>query len=166
MAAPLRLLGLLVGLAILAVACTRVTFEGTEHRLIADPQDLADLDPAELRGVVVWGGRILEIENFASGTELLVLAVPLSQGNVPRTDERSVGRFVAVHSRYLEPLDFAPGRYVSLAGHLDGVTEAWQLEGRAVAMPQVAVNQIHLWPRDPSRWQTRFSFGVGVNIHH
>jgi outer membrane lipoprotein len=152
--------------ALVTSACTSVKFADTENRLEVSPQELTGMDPESLTGTVVWGGRILETANLATGTELLVLAVPLSGGNVPRVDGQSLGRFIAVHPGYLEPLDFAPGRYVSLAGRLGGISDAWEFEGDPVALPVVDIRQIHLWPRDPASWQTRFSLGVAIDIHN
>ncbi len=145
------------------VACTSVEFAGTENRLDLLARDVTQGDFA---GTVVWGGKVLEIANLESGTELLILALPLNSGNVPQIDEPSVGRFVATHSGYLEPEDFAPGRYVTLAGNLAGLTDAWSHEGQPFDLPLVRSSQVHLWPRDPSTWQTRYTIGLAIGIHN
>ena len=34
----------------------------------------------------------------------------------------------------------------------------------AIRMALVHTSQVHLWPRDMSRWNPRWNFGVGVGI--
>ena len=148
------------------VACTSVQFEGSEDRLHALPRDLMGEAVPVPQGTVIWGGRILEIANFEEVTEFLVLAYPLTTGNVPRIDEESVGRFVVRFEGYLEPLDYAPGRYLSMAGQLQGKSDEWAYEGVAVDLPLVRSKQVHLWPRDQSSWRTRINFGLSVFIHN
>jgi outer membrane lipoprotein len=145
--------------------CTSVEFAGVEERLEILPRELMGVEAPLPEGSVIWGGRILETANLESVTEILVLALPLTGGHVPRIDEESVGRFVIRVDGYLEPMDFAPGRYVSMAGLLAGTTDAWAYEGVAVSVPLVRSSQVHLWPRDPSGWHNRIRFGLSVSIH-
>jgi outer membrane lipoprotein len=147
-------------------ACTSIRFEGTEDRLQVLPRDLMSDGVPVPRGTVIWGGRILEIVNFEEVTEILVLAYPLTTGNVPRVDEESVGRFVIRFEGYLEPLDFTPGRYLSMAGQLQGKSDEWAYEGTSVELPLVRSKQVHLWPRDQASWRTRINFGLSVFIHN
>jgi outer membrane lipoprotein len=146
-------------------ACTTVEFEGTDNRIDAMPQDISRSGQLPAGRTVVWGGRVLEVANLESGTELLILAYPLSGGNVPRIESSSVGRFVAVYPGYLETQDFTPMRHVTLAGKLSSLTENWSFEGVPVKLPQVAVQGIHLWPLDPATWQTRLSLGLSIGIY-
>lgn len=153
-------------LVVVLGACSSVRFEGTESRLRIDPGDLMNSAEVLPTGTVVWGGRIIETVNFDDSTEMLVLALPLNTGNVPRIEQNSVGRFVVRVPGYLEPLDYAPGRYVSLAGSLAGWTGAWRSDGVAVELPLVHSGQVHLWPRDQSTWYQRLNIGVFLSVHH
>lgn len=159
------ILGWLVLLTASLSACTAVEFEGIHDRIDAVPQDISMSGQLPAGRTVVWGGRVLEVANLESGTELLVLAYPLTSGNVPRIESPAVGRFVAVYPGYLETQDFAPMRHVTLAGKLTSLTENWTFEGVPVKLPQVAVQGIHLWPLDPATWRTRMSLGVSIGIH-
>lgn len=148
--------------ALLLNACASVEFEGEESALELTPQDIANAT-FPMQGSVVWGGRIVAIENLDEGTELHILAVPLDSGNVPEIEAPSIGRFIALYPGFLEPQDYAPGRFVSLAGQLDGTVEGSVGEA-AIRMALVRTSQVHLWPRDISRWSPRWNFGVGVGI--
>lgn len=155
-----RVLALLV--TALLAACTSVDFEGAEQALDIQPRDVDELGVES--GTVVWGGRIVATANLEDSTELQVLAYPLTGGHAPKPEQRSVGRFVVVVPEFLEPLEFSPGRFVSMAGQLQGMTLVSEGEyDRSV--PLVRSTQVHLWPRDPSAWQSRVSFGVGVGIY-
>lgn len=155
---------LLLGLAAygLLAGCASVKFEGAEQSLGFTPQQVAQAT-APVQGTVVWGGRIVAIENLEEGTEFQVLAVPLNGSNVPQLDETSIGRFIAVYPGFLEPEDYAPGRYVTLAGRLDGTVDGTVGES-PVRYALVRTAQVHLWPRDISRWNPSWNIGVGVGI--
>lgn len=149
-------------LALSLAACTAVEFEGAESRISATPRELSAASGSidgTIGGTVVWGGRIVALENQAGGTEFQVLAVPLKRGNVPRIGEGSVGRFIAWYPGFLEPEDYSPGRWVTLAGTLEGRV-AGSVDGRPVRYPYVYTGQIHLWPQDISRWNSRGSTGA------
>lgn len=152
----LVLTGLLAG-------CASVKFEGTETALDVTPRLAAEAG-ASLQGTVVWGGRIVAIQNLEYGTEFQVLAVPLNGSNVPQVDEVSTGRFIALFDGFLEPQDYAPGRFVTLAGQLDGTVEG-SVGDAPVRFALVRTSQVHLWPRDVSRWDPAWNIGVGVGIN-
>lgn len=152
----------LIAVLVLLAACTSVEFEGADQALDAYPRDVDELGVET--GTVIWGGRIVAISNLENSTEMQVLAYPLTGGHAPKPEQRSVGRFVVSVPEFLEPLEFAPGRFVSLAGQLQGMTLVSEGEyDRSV--PLVRSTQVHLWPRDPAAWQSRVSFGVGVGIY-
>ena len=149
--------GLLARLLLVLIAgCVSVKFEGAESPLELTPEQViaAGGDPS---AKVVWGGRIVAIENLPDGTEIEVLAVPLTGGNVPKLNHGTQGRFVAFYPGFLEPLDYAPGRFVSLAGQLDGLVDGWVGE-QPMQFPMVQTSQVHLWPADTSRWNTQWRF--------
>lgn len=146
-------------------ACAQVRFEGAEARVEVLPADISDAD--RWAGVVVvWGGRIIETANLEEGSELLVLGLPLTSGNVPKIEEQSVGRFIVRTSKFIEPLDFSPGRYVTLKGRLSGSSSEWSRSGQAFEHPIVTEDGLHLWSRDLSSWKSRVSIGIGIGIHN
>lgn len=151
-----------IALGALLAGCASVEFEGATQPLGLTPQQVA-LATAPVQGTVVWGGRIVAIENLEQGTEFQVLAVPLNSNNVPQMDEPSIGRFIAVYAGFLEPEDYAPGRFVTLAGRLDGTVDGTVGEA-PVRYALVRTTQVHLWPRDISRWNPAWNVGIGVGI--
>lgn len=114
---------------------------------------------------VIWGGRIAATRNLADYTELTVVSYPLDRGDRPRLNAEPGVRFIVRQSGFLEPVQFAPGRYLSVLGQVAGLESA-PVGEHWLDMPVLDSEQIHLWPADVSRWQsqTRFSVGVGIRL--
>lgn len=112
---------------------------------------------------VVWGGRIVELENRAEHTELIVASYPLDRADRPRIDQEAGVRFVLLEEGFLEPVEYAPGRFVTVLGTVSGVAE--RRTGEFVHdHPVVEAERIHLWSRDPAQWQARTRFGIGIGV--
>jgi outer membrane lipoprotein len=114
---------------------------------------------------VVWGGQIVEVENQAEQTVLVVASYPLDSSDRPRWQQEAGVRFIAVQAGFLEPLTFAPGRFVTLLGTVNGTEE------RAVGEfdylhPRMVAEDIYLWPADPYLWggPVHWNFGVGIHL--
>jgi outer membrane lipoprotein len=115
--------------------------------------------------LVVWGGRIVTVENLAGHSELIVVSLPLDRGDRPRIRSEPGVRFMAVEPGFLEPMQYTPGRYVTILGRVTGIEE--RTVGEYVYQhPTIEVERLHLWPADTSRWQSspRFSIGVGIRL--
>lgn len=114
---------------------------------------------------VIWGGRIAAIRNLADYTELTVVSYPLDRGDRPRINQEAGVRFVVRKVGFLEPVQYMPGRYLSVFGEVAGL-ESSPVGDHWLEMPVLLADQIHLWPADVSRWQsqTRFSVGVGIRL--
>ncbi len=132
--------------------------------------DVAPLGPAHalenadsLGARVVWGGRIVAIDNFSDHTEIVVASYPLDRSDRPRLDREPGVRFVLIASGFLDPIQYAPGRFLSALGVVEDPID------RAIGEylyehPSLLAEDLHLWPADPARWQPRTSFSVGVGI--
>lgn len=114
---------------------------------------------------VLWGGVILNSKNLETGTHLEILAYPLNGRHRPRVDRDSVGRFIVEHSSYLETVDYAPGRELSLIGVVAGTKEG-KIDAATTIYPAVTAEQMHLWPKDSGNSEPRFNFGFGVMLHN
>lgn len=115
---------------------------------------------------VLWGGVIINSRNVEQGSELEVLAYPLTRNLKPNTEKGTLGRVLAFSDGYLETLDYAAGRVVTLVGTVKGTDE--RLVGDAKYIyPVVVIAQIHLWPEQDAaeQSQVRFGIGVGVTVH-
>lgn len=119
----------------------------------------------DLSGQVLWGGEIVAVDNLEQETAVEILAYPLSRySHQPQYRDEPVGRFVAYYPRFLEPVTYAPGRFVSLTGLLQG-REIGLVGDYEYEFPVVYVDQLHLWPADPQEWRSNVRFGVGVGVH-
>lgn len=121
--------------------------------------------PETTRGQrVMWGGMILSGRNHADNSELEVLAYPLGGDQLPRTERKPLGRFIARFNGYLELAEYSPGRRITLVGPVREVRRG-KLGESEYTYPVLETEQHELWP-DPTparaRDNTRFHFGIGV----
>ncbi len=136
----------------------RYPTEGVE--LAVTPQQ-AVAETAALRGkTILWGGIIINSTNLKNQTRLEVLAYPLDGKQYPQTDTPPLGRFLVLRDGYLETVDYAPGRLVTVRGPLAG-TESGKVGESSYTYPVVKTQTLYLWPR-AGRSEPRVHFGVGV----
>lgn len=111
---------------------------------------------------VVWGGVIIITRNQPGYTELELLSYPLDSAQRPDTSRGEQGRFLVRHATYLEGVDYAPGRHLTVSGKIDTVLEG-KVGDAPYTFPLLQSDDVYLWPRDnrePS--SPRFHFGIGV----
>lgn len=152
---------LLIGL-LLGACASGPRFDGSAYSQSPTPAE-AVVDPALWQGKrVLWGGMILNSVNHENGTEIELLAYPLASGQRPDTSRQPIGRFIVREDSYLETVDYAQGRLVTVAGSFTATREGRVGDAR-FAWPLVEADGIHLWPRDGgARREPQFSIGVGV----
>jgi outer membrane lipoprotein len=154
------LLSVLVVLAL--AACTAPVFNDAAP-LAVSPAEVA-LQPARHQGVeVVWGGKVLDVRNLADETEIQVAAYPLDRAQRPDEAAPMQGRFIVVLPGFAEPLDYPPGRFVTVQGHIDG-TRMRRIDDADRAYPALRRDALHVWPVNFPRERGRVSFGVGVGV--
>ncbi len=129
----------------------------TPVQLVQQPQALA------VGSSVNWGGKIVAIKNLKNRTILEVLAFPLNDSGRPILNNASLGRFQAEQPEYLEPLEYAPGRLVTISGKFQGLRTG-RVGESSYRFPLVATKQLLLWPRNSYHTQRdpRVNFGIGV----
>ena len=160
----MKLLLLVLSILLLSLisGCASVKFD-TGERQVAKITPSQALSLTGSNDAVIWGGRIVSIRNLQDVTEIEILSYPLSNGHVPKISRQPGIRFLAVYRGYLEPINYAPGRYVSLFGELIGDTNLMSGDHELLA-PVVQVDQIHLWDANTNNWQNRINFGVGIGV--
>lgn len=133
-------------------------------------RELAEIDPgqaleqpAAAGASVIWGGRIVGIVNAGNATELEVLSLPLGPGDRPRRDADGGTRFVIRHPGFLEPMTYAPGRYVTAFGRFTGI-ESRSVGEFPLNHPVLEGEQLELWPVDANSSRAGLSFGAGVRF--
>lgn len=148
------LLGLLVGCA------QRPGFDISQvNPDLTPPQALAE-QTAQLGKQVLWGGMIIHANNLADGARLEILAYPLDNNHAPRLDQRPLGRFLLRHDDYLETVDYAPGRRVTVHGEFIRIEEG-MIDQTPYRYPVVQSRALHLWPAGEPV-QPRIQFGIGI----
>mgnify|MGYP001582135438 CR=1 FL=1 len=153
-----------VAAVVLSACATTPPFDLKNVNTATTPSEaVAKLDA--LRGSrVLWGGVIVNSKNLEKGTQLEILAYPLSERHRPRLDREPLGRFIIEHGGYLETVDYAPGRELSLTGTITGTKEG-KIDAASYIYPAVASEQIHLWSKG-GNGEPQFHFGVGVMFHN
>lgn len=99
---------------------------------------------AYISNIVLWGGSIIETTNLKNGTEIIVLQEPLGSGDRPENAESSLGRFIAMSPKFLDPFIYRNGRKITLAAQVTG-KKTLQLGETSYTYPVVTIKQLHLW---------------------
>ena len=112
--------------------------------------------------VVLLGGTIVNSTNIKAGTQLEVLAYPLDSGHAPIADTPTSGRFIVLYRGYLETLEYAPGRDVSITGILTQKVEG-KIGEVDYTYPFLESKQIHLWEKGHNEeLDGHLHFGIGI----
>ncbi|QKT04420.1 Slp family lipoprotein [Ectothiorhodospiraceae bacterium 2226] len=163
---PMRWLAML-GAALALVGCaTAPPFDAETVDTAVTPRGALERLPEAEGQRVLWGGTIIETRNLQDATQIEILAYPLNERQRPDTNANPLGRFLAVQPGYLERVEYAAGRHISVLGPLKEKAEGRIGEAEYV-YPVVSIEQLELWPvpGPPRDTQPRFHFGVGVGIH-
>ncbi len=140
-----------------------------QQAVVASPSPAAvSADFSHHQGrTVEWGGIIIAAENRRDSTWLEILAYPLDGDHQPRRDGRPLGRFLAVHSGYLETADYAPGRWVTVVGTIREL-RVGKVGAAPYRFPLVEIGRINLWRQSAagsdSESQIHFGIGIGVGL--
>ena len=112
---------------------------------------------AYVGSIVIWGGVIVETQNYPNGTEILLLEAPLDYPGRPEDEGFSQGLFIAKTPKYLGPTMYRAGMKITIAGEIIGKETRPLLGQTPYSYPVVAVKEIYLWkvyhyagPGDPS----------------
>ncbi len=154
-------------LASLLAACSsgpRLDTAGVDSR-ITPPQAVSNSD-ALIGRKILWAGVIVHGDNQRDSSLLEVLAYPLHSNNRPDTGAKPLGRFLIEQRGYLETVDFAPGRAVTVVGTLNGL-RVGNVGDAKYRYPVVTAPQLRLWPVDKNNGSSdpQFHIGVGVIFH-
>jgi outer membrane lipoprotein len=93
---------------------------------------------------VLWGGRILKVENRKEGTLLEILKLPLGATDRPRQGDQAQGRFLFLYPGYLDKAVYSEGREVTVVGRIRGIEERLLDEIR-YPYPFLDGTIVHLW---------------------
>lgn len=110
--------------------------------------------------VVLFGGKIIAINNHQGGTELAVLQLPLNSRYRPMDNDRSEGRFLIATDQFLDPAIYARGNPITVVGELVAVEER-HIGDMPYLYPKLVARELKLW-RPHEGMEPRFRFGVGI----
>lgn len=160
---PLLILAALIA-GLLAGCAPSPIFQTTTPLNGATPAQVAQTPERFASSEVIWGGRIVQVENFADRSEIEVLAYPLDRSQRPKANDAGNGRFIAVISGYVEPLDYPAGRLMTVQGNLNG-SRAGKVGDAAYVFPLVKVLRTHVWtPAELESGRSNVHFGLGLGI--
>lgn len=153
---------MLTALFLLAGCAAGPRYDTREAELDLPPLQVS-ADPELYRGTrVLWGGSIAVTRNLRDYTEIEVLSHPLDRSQRPQMSLGTRGRFLVRQPGYLEEMDYARGRLVTVTGVLSAAA-AGSVGEAPYTYPVVEAEDLYLWPpsyREPA--VPRFHFGIGV----
>lgn len=156
-----------ISLLLLAACAPAPIYKSTTAVVAATPMQVAQTPERYSNGNVIWGGRIVQVNNFSDHSEVELLAYPLDSSQRPKANDRGNGRFIAVMQGYVEPIDYPPGALMTVSGQLQG-TRAGKVGEANYLFPMVSAGQSHVWTATEmgkGRNNVHFGLGVGVGIH-
>jgi len=102
--------------------------------------------PDASRGTtVIWGGRIVSVDNTTNGADLYILELPLDHYERPVARGHSYGRFIATSAGFADPEVYKPGHLVTVAGELAGV-KTEPLQKVHYTYPVMHARELRVWP--------------------
>lgn len=151
----------LISLLLIAGCASSPKFDNERYTQVVTPAQVS-LDPEiYMHNSVLWGGMLIATTNLEKGTQLEVLAYPLQSSQRPDIDRDPIGRFLVVSPDFLEPIDYAQGRSITVIGSLNEVRTG-QVGATEYQYPVVNAEQIHLWSKFVGLGAPQVHFGVGL----
>jgi outer membrane lipoprotein len=155
-------------LALILVACAPAPiYKNVPNAVVAVPSQVAQSPERFAGGDVIWGGRIVQVNNLSDHSEIELLAYPLDASQRPKASDSGNGRFIAVLPGYAEPLDYPAGALMTVSGKLNG-SRAGKVGEADYVFPLITATQSHVWSADEmnkGRNNIHFGVGLGVGIH-
>ncbi|MDD5168086.1 MAG: Slp family lipoprotein [Syntrophales bacterium] len=133
--------------AVILVSCTPFSKEIISR--VDDTVTIAAVrkNPEQFKGkMVLWGGVIIETENSQDESKILVLQTALNIVDRPLNLDRSEGRFIVKEKGFFDPVIFARGREITVAGQIIG-KEDLPLGKIRYEYPVIVPAQFILWER-------------------
>lgn len=159
---PLRIFILLLAAPLFSGCATRFDIGAAEYHVT--PQQAASNIGLVQNNTIAWGGIIVAAKNLVSQTQLEVLSYPLDRNGRPDREAKAGGRFIALHTGYLELANYAEGRLVTMTGTVSE-TRAGSVGEAHYVYPVLAIKTLFLWPTpEEEAGKPQFHFGVGVGI--
>lgn len=144
-------------------ACATPPFELGERQLSEFSPVQALHHPDAQGALVMWGGQIVAVHNYATESVMEIVSLPLDGGGRPRLKDEAGVRILVRVAGFLEPVVYASGRYLTALGTVQGEDTVTAGE-TLLRVPVLLAEDWELWPQDQSEWRPRVNFGLGVGI--
>ncbi|WEM43147.1 Slp family lipoprotein [Photobacterium sp. DA100] len=122
---------------------------------ISDITALRDPTGQDLGLAVRLGGMIAAIDNGEQKTRLEIVAMPIGSDAKPKLGSSTQQRFVAYVDGFLEPMEYHPGRLISVAGYVKGEEEG-KVGEYQYRFPVVVASGTQLWQVKQEVWLDDF----------
>ncbi|HPF72228.1 MAG: Slp family lipoprotein [Rhodanobacteraceae bacterium] len=156
-------LAMAVAATALCACATRPAFEDAPPTRSVAPYQAARDGETHMDKSVMWGGMVLEVNNFEHHSEIEILAYPLDEKQRPKLESADQGRFIALMAGFADPATLPRGRFVTLIGTVTGDRHG-PVRGEDYVWPEVDVKRLHLWPQDFRESKSRVSVGFGFGF--
>lgn len=156
-----RLFILLLSSLLLSACATGPKYPTKGVEMSLTPQQAVTEADMQRGKNVLWGGMIVNSTNLDTRTRLEVLAYPLDSNQRPQIDEQPYGRFLLYKEGYLETVDYAAGRRITVLGRITGIQDG-KVDESSYTYPVVEADQLYLWSRKEASSEPRVHFGIGV----
>ncbi|MDD2335444.1 MAG: Slp family lipoprotein [Geobacteraceae bacterium] len=143
-----KLLLLSVSFLLLA-GCVHMISE--ESRNLVDPtiqfQNLRANPDSYIGKYIMLGGAVAGVQNNKDGSQLEVVQSPLESDDLPEeVSHSSGGRFLAMSTRFLDPIVYKTGRRVTVVGQVLG-KKTLPIDQIEYTYPIVSIREIHVWSK-------------------
>lgn len=142
-----------IGIALLLQGCTYAI--SPEFSREADKTitfDRLQADPDEYKGkLLILGGIIAQTTAIKQGTLIEIEQKRLDYWGKPERMKRTGGRFLAFYPGNLDPLVYSPGRDITVAGEVQGISSP-ALGDKQYDYPVILTKEIKLWPPVRESW--------------
>ncbi len=112
-----------------------------------------ETDPPLYKGtLVILGGTIAKTAAISEHSSMIeVEQKQLDHWGKPLSRTAPGGRFLVLAPWLLNPLVYASGRDITVAGVVEGISRQG-IEDSSRAFPVVVLREIKLWPQEPASW--------------
>ena len=169
---PAPLFALAAGLSIIIMSCAHTVSKEARDMAVNDiPFQWIAENPERYQGaLVIWGGEIINVQNFGEVALIEVLQRPLGRSDEPDETKPSGGRFLVLYEAegdFLDPWLFQNGTKITVAGIVEGrrLLQAGRRSlvqetviGETYGYPSLVAREIYLWENEQIRHQYLYPY--------
>ncbi len=135
-------------LLVMAVGCARHTISQSLREQAEPTVSFAELQAnpnVYIDEIVIFGGTIVKTLPKSHSTLVTVAQHPIDRYGRPLPTDQTAGRFMASCEAYLDPVVYAPGRQLTVAGRVLG-SRPGKVGERDYVYPLISCMEMGLWP--------------------